>query len=148
MKGQRRMRKDGRIRPNSPSLMTKEATIVYIYKHRTAAGREIRTGQLLWSFKAIFFAIQCWQKVIDTSHVPLSFISTEGALGLPTTKQWLPSHQSQPNPISQSLFNHLNRPWIDLSRPPMTSNAMTSNHHQWLLVTDNDCQWLLMTNLI
>ena len=82
------MIKDGRIRPNSPSLMTKEATIVYIYKHRTAAGREIRTGQLLWSFKAIFFAIQYWQKVIDTSHVPLSFISTEGALGLPTTKQW------------------------------------------------------------
>ena len=35
------MIKDGRIRPNSPSLMTKEATIVYIYKQRTAVGREI-----------------------------------------------------------------------------------------------------------
>ena len=26
------------------------------------------------------------------------------------------------NPIPQSLFNHLNRPWIDLSPPPVISN--------------------------
>ena len=33
----------------------------------------------------------------------------------------IPSHPSV-HPIPQSLFNHLNGPWIDLSRPPMTSN--------------------------
>ena len=31
--------------------------------------------------------------------------------------------QSHPfHPIPQSLFNHLNRPWIGLRRPPMISN--------------------------
>ena len=38
---------------------------------------------------------------------------SEGALRLPTTYDSHPSHL-------QSLFNHLSRPWIDLSRPPMT----------------------------
>ena len=43
-------------------------------------------------------------------------ISTEGALRLPTTydNHLSESHPSQPMP--QSLFNHLNRPWIDLTR--------------------------------
>ena len=51
--------------------------------------------------------------------------------------------RTQSNPIPsvhpQSLFNHLNRPWIDLSRPPMTSNdwkkykARGGGHHELLI---------------
>ena len=50
----------------------------------------------------------------------------------------IPSHPSTP----QSLFDHLNRPWIDWSRPPMTSND-----HKWLWMTTNIAilQWLPMT---
>ena len=40
------------------------------------------------------------------------------------------------NPIPQSLFNHLNGPWIDLSRPPMTSNDL-----EWPQMTSNDLKW-------
>ena len=40
----------------------------------------------------------------------------------------------------QSLFNHINRPWIDLSRPPKTSNdlqrpPMTPNNLKWPSMT-------------
>ena len=42
--------------------------------------------------------------------------------------------------IPQSLFNHLNRPGIDLRWPPMTSNDL-----QWLPMTTDDYQWLPMT---
>ena len=56
---------------------------------------------------------------------------------------------TNPNPIHQASY-HLNRPWIDLSRPPMTSNdlkwpQMTSNDLQWLPMTTNDYKWLPMT---
>ena len=44
------------------------------------------------------------------------FISTEGALRIPTCMTYddypIPSHP-------QSLFNHLNRPQIDIIRPPI-----------------------------
>ena len=59
-----------------------------------------------------------------------SIIGTEGALLLPTTYDDHPSHP-------QRLFYHLNKPWIDLSQPPMTSNDL-----QWL--TD----WLFSANRI
>ena len=49
-----------------------------------------------------------------------SLISTEGALRLPTTYD----NQSHP----QSLFNHLNRPWIDLSQPPITPMTFTASN--------------------
>ena len=51
------------------------------------------------------------------------FISTKGALRLPTTynNHPIPSYPTHPT-HPQSLLNHLNRPWIDLSRPPMPSN--------------------------
>ena len=48
------------------------------------------------------------------------------------------------NPIQthpQSLFNHLNRPWTDLSWPPMTSNDI-----RWTPMTSNDRQWPPMTS--
>ena len=44
----------------------------------------------------------------------------------------IPSHPIHP----QSLFYHLNRPWIDLS---------LSNDLQWPPITANDYQWLPMT---
>ena len=48
-------------------------------------------------------------------------INTVGPLRLPTTYDYHPYHPSIPShPIPQSLFDYLNRPWIDLSRPPMT----------------------------
>ena len=55
----------------------------------------------------------------------------------------IPSHPVHP----QSLFYILKRPWIDPSRPPMTSNdyqwlSMTTNDYQWLTMTTNDYQWL------
>ena len=47
----------------------------------------------------------------------LMFISTEGAPRRPMTYD---NHPTQPiHPIPQSLFSHLNRPQIDLSRPPI-----------------------------
>ena len=45
--------------------------------------------------------------------------------------------QPIPSVHPQSLFNHLNRPWIDLGRP-----WMTYNDPQWLPMTSNDLQWL------
>ena len=68
-------------------------------------------------------------------HIPNT--CTEGALRLPMT------YDNRPNPFHlipsnpQSFFNNFNRPWIDLSQPPMTSNDL-----QWL--TD----WLLSANRI
>ena len=48
----------------------------------------------------------------------------------------IPSHPIQPNPVHpQSLFNHLNRPWIDLSRPPMTIRWPSNDYQmtiRWL----------------
>ena len=52
-----------------------------------------------------------------------SIISTEGALIIPMTYDNHPIPSIHPvHP--QSLLNHLNRPWIDLSWPPMTSNDL------------------------
>ena len=51
-------------------------------------------------------------------HIRKGIISTEGALRRPRTcdNYPIPSHATI---HPQSLFNHLNRPRIDLSRPPM-----------------------------
>ena len=67
-------------------------------------------------------------------------------------------HPIPPHPIQtvhpQSLFNHLNRPWIDLSGLPMTTHdyqwlPMTiqwlSDDYLWLPMTTNDYQLLPMT---
>ena len=53
----------------------------------------------------------------------LSIISTKGTLRLPTTYDDHPSNPTRP----QSLFNHLNRPWIVPSQP-----SMTRNDYRWL----------------
>ena len=49
------------------------------------------------------------------SPFSLSVISTEGALRLPMTYDNHPPRSHPTHPIPQSLLNHLNRPWIDLS---------------------------------
>ena len=41
-----------------------------------------------------------------------AFISTEGALRLPTTYDNHPSQSHLTHAIPQSLFNNLNRPWM------------------------------------
>ena len=48
----------------------------------------------------------------------------------------IPSHPVHP----QSLFNHLNGPWIDLSQLPMNTND-----YQWLPMTIKDYQRLSKT---
>ena len=68
-----------------------------------------------------------------------SRISTEGDLRIPMT------YDNHPNPIPsnpQRFFNHLNRPWIDLCRPLITSNDL-----QWPPMTSNDpqCNELLIS---
>ena len=62
----------------------------------------------------------CVYRVFCVSFCVL--ISTESALRLPTAYDNHPIHPSIPSVHPQSLFNHLNRPWIDLPRPPMTSD--------------------------
>ena len=52
-----------------------------------------------------------------------TIISIEGAHRLPTTYDKYPS-QSHLSIHPQNLFNQLNRPWIDMSRPPMASNDL------------------------
>ena len=54
--------------------------------------------------------------------ININFISTESALRLPTTydNHPIPSHPT----VQHIALNHLNRPKIDLSRPPMTSNDL------------------------
>ena len=55
-----------------------------------------------------------YARPISQPSIVYRIISTEGALRRPfiTIHPSIPSHP-------QSLFNHLDRPWIDLSRPPM-----------------------------
>ena len=56
-------------------------------------------------------------------HFRIYLISTEGALRLPTTYDNQPTQQTQPNPIRPTYSSdELNRPKIDVSLPPMTSN--------------------------
>ena len=66
----------------------------------------------------------------SSTYLILVIISTEGAFTLPKTNDNhpnpihpIPSHPIPSHPIPsnpQSFFNHLNRPWIDLSQPSMT----------------------------
>ena len=72
----------------------------------------------------------------DFLCLPTCIFSTEGALRLPTTIDNHPSHPSI-RPSVTKPPNHLKRPWIDLSRPPMTSN-----YNKWLTA------WLLSANRI
>ena len=64
-------------------------------------------------------------KIKDVKHLCSFFIGTEVALRIPMTYDNHPIHPSIPSVHPQSLFNHLNKPWIDLSRPPMTSYQST-----------------------
>ena len=72
----------------------------------------------------------------DFLSLPTRIFSTEGALRLPTTIDNHPSHPSIRPSVTKPPI-HLKWPWIDLSRPPMTSNYL-----KWL--TD----WLLLTNRV
>ena len=54
-------------------------------------------------------------------------ISTEDTLRLPMITIPIPSIYPSVHP--QSLFNHLNRPWIDLIRPPMHYASSHVNRH-------------------
>ena len=51
---------------------------------------------------------------LDSSLI--AFTSIEGALRIPMI------YYNHPIPCRSTLFHHLYGPWIDLSRPPMTSN--------------------------
>ena len=63
----------------------------------------------------------------SSANIQTFLINTDGALRPPTTYDNHPIHPTLPIPSvhPQSLFNHLNKPWIDLSRPPMTSYQST-----------------------
>ena len=57
--------------------------------------------------------------------------------------------QPIPSVHPQSLFNHLNRPWIDMSRPPITPNdlqepTMASND-LFLILAISGFFWLFLT---
>ena len=72
-------------------------------------------GTELFSFSSSFFSVFFSGGIFRLQYIipfTLSVISTEGAL------------RPSIHPIPKSLFNHLKRPWIDLSRPPMTSNDL------------------------
>ena len=85
------------------------------YKHRSIV-RPARTdpsqGQMAtrpYQIKGIF---------LRQRHL-ITVISPEGAHRIPK------AYDTHPNPIHlKSLFNHLNRSLIDLSRPPTTSNDL------------------------
>ena len=68
--------------------------------------------------------IQLWSGnwFLRSTSMVISLFSTEGALRIPTTYD---NHSIQPKPIyPQSLFYHLNRPRIDLSRPTIMKYAL------------------------
>ena len=70
------------------------------------------------------FTLDCFQQhyLQRNPSFPFRIISTEGALRLPTTSD---NHPILPIPFVQHIaLNQLNRPKIDLSRPPMTSNYL------------------------
>ena len=105
-----------------PSCMVNTFTIFFLFSSPPPPlwklpGQEGQRGQIWGDF---------WRRVLSLIFFPFWFISTEGALTLPTAYDNHPSQSHPTYPIPQSLFNHLNRPWIDLSRPPMTSNALCS----------------------
>ena len=98
------------IRLGSPDS---RATVMTLLRTRQLP----RCSYTFMSSDAVSMATSPLKKIrfhsFSASHI---LIRTEGALWLPTTYDNHLSQSHPTHPMPQSLFNHLNRPWIDLTR--------------------------------
>ena len=77
----------------------------------------------LWKITCLTPIFCCSARLFVNYVHAQSVNSTKGTLRLPTTYDDHPSNPTHP----QSLFTNLNRPWIVLSQP-----SMTTNDYRWL----------------